>query len=516
MISSTLLLMMVASLGVGAGIGYVVRQNIAKNQAKTAENTITAAKSKAQEIELAAKNKAKEIELEAKNSAVTIREKAEEEVKERKQEIRATEKRLEKRENLLDRKLDEVEEGKKALEEKAQEVRDVRARVEEMREEELRRLESISELTQEQAKKALLQLTEAQNREELAEQIVRLQKQSHEELEKEARDIMTHVIQKYSRSHAAEVMTSTLTIPNEEIKGKIIGKEGRNIRSLERMTGVEVIIDETPDSIVLSSFDPVRREVAKIALEKLIEDGRIHPAKIEEIVVWAEKEIDHRIREAGDAAAYEVGIAGLEPKLLYMLGRLRYRTSYKQNVLLHSLEVSYLAGAIASELGCDVKVAKMAGLFHDIGKAVDHEVQGTHVEIGIKILQKFNVDKRVIDAMCSHHDEYPYSSPESYIITAADALSAARPGARKDTVENYLKRLEELESLTNSFEQVEKCYAIQAGREIRVFVKPESVDDLGAMKLARNIADKIEEELKYPGEIKVNVLREVRAVEYAR
>ncbi|MFA5986697.1 MAG: ribonuclease Y [Parcubacteria group bacterium] len=516
MISSTLLLIAVASLIVGTGVGYVVRQTIAKSQAKTAENNIAEAKTKAQEIELEAKNRAKEIELEAKNKVVSIREKAEEEERERKQEIRATEKRLEKRENLLDRKLDEAEEGKKALEAKAQEVRDVRTRIEEMRIEEMQRLESISELTQEQARKALLQLTEEQNREDFAQHVARLQKQSHEELEKEARDIMTHVIQKYSRSHAAEVMTSTLTIPSEEIKGKIIGKEGRNIRALERMTGVEVIIDETPDSIVLSSFDPVRREVAKIALEKLIEDGRIHPAKIEEIVVWAEKEIDNRIREAGDAAAYEVGIAGLEPKLLYILGRLRYRTSFKQNVLLHSLEVSYLSGALASELGCDVKVAKMAGLFHDIGKAVDHEVQGTHVEIGIKILQKFNVDKRVIDAMMSHHDEYPYATPEAYIVAAADALSAARPGARKDTVENYLKRLEELESLTNSFPEVEKCYAIQAGREIRVFVKPEAVDDLGAIKLARDIADKIQEELKYPGEIKVNVLRELRAVEYAR
>ena len=503
------MLMVIVAFAVGAGAGYIVRQMIAKSQVKTAEGQVT-------QIITEAKTKAQEVLLEAKNKAVTILEKADDEEKERKQAIRSSERRLEKRENILDKKLDEVDQDKKALEEKAQEVRDVRARVEEMREEEMQRLESISELTQEQAKKALLQLTEEQNREELADRVTRLQKQSHEELEKEARDIMTHVIQKYSRSHAAEVMTSTLSIPNEEIKGKIIGKEGRNIRSLERMTGVELIIDETPDSIVLSSFDPVRREIAKIALEKLIEDGRIHPAKIEEVVAWAEKEIDTRIREAGDAAAYEVGIAGLDPKLLYMLGRLRYRTSFKQNVLLHSLEVSYLSGALAAELGCDVKVAKMAGLFHDIGKAVDHEVQGTHVEIGIKILQKFSIDQKVIDAMKSHHEEYPYSSPESYIITAADALSAARPGARKDTVENYLKRLEELEALTNSFDDVEKCYAIQAGREIRVFVRPEEIDDLGSVKLARNIADRIEEELKYPGEIKVNVLRETRAIEYAR
>ncbi len=509
MIESTLLIGIIVALVVGSVIGYVVRQIIAKNQVKTAEGQVS-------QIITKAKTEAQDTLLEAKNKAVEMLEKAEEEEKERKQAIRLSEQRLEKRENILDKKLDEADSEKEVLKSKAQEIRDVREKVEEMRGQEMERLETISELTQDQAKTALLQLTEEQNREEFAEQSLRLQKQSHDELEREARDIMTHVIQKYSRSHAAEVMTSTLSIPNEDIKGKIIGKEGRNIRALERVTGVEIIIDETPDSIVLSSFDPVRREVAKIALEKLIEDGRIHPAKIEETVQWAEKEIDNRIREAGDAAAYEVGIAGLNPKLLYMLGRLRYRTSFKQNVLLHSLEVSYLSGALAAELGCDVKVAKMAGLFHDIGKAVDHEVLGTHVEIGIKILEKFGIDQKVIDAMKSHHEEYPYSTPESYIISAADALSAARPGARKDTVENYLKRLEELETLTASFEGVEKCYAIQAGREIRVFVRAEEVDDLGAIKLARQIADKIEDELKYPGEIKINLLRETRAIEYAR
>ncbi len=499
----------IVSLVVGGAIGYIVRQVIAKNQVKTAEGQVT-------QIITEAKTKAQDAVLEAKEKAVEILDKADEEEKERKQSIRSSEQRLDKRENALDKKLEESDLEKEALKNKAQEIRDVREKVEEMRNQEMDRLEAISELTQDQAKTALLQLTEEQNKEELSEQIMKLQKQSHDELEKEARDIMTHVIQKYSRSHAAEVMTSTLSIPNEDIKGKIIGREGRNIRSLERMTGVEIIIDETPDSIVLSSFDPVRREVAKVALEKLIEDGRIHPAKIEETVVWAEKELDNRIKEAGDAAAYEVGIAGLNPKLLYMLGRLRYRTSFKQNVLLHSLEVSYLSGAMAAELGCDVKTAKMAGLFHDIGKAVDHEVQGTHVEIGIKILEKFGIDQKVIDAMKSHHEEYPYSTAESYIITAADALSAARPGARKDTVENYLKRLEELETLTGNFDGVEKCYAIQAGREIRIFVNPEEIDDLQASKLAREIADKIEGELKYPGEIKINLLRETRSIEYAR
>lgn len=507
--SLTPVIIVVITLLIGAVIGYFMRQIVAKNQAKTAEGQV-------QKMLTDAKTKAQETILEAKNKAVNILEDSENQAKKRKDEIRESEKRLEKRENKIDNRFDEIEKGRATLEKKAEEIRNIREEVNVLKKQELDRLEKIGQLTQEQAKKALLQLVEAQNSEDLSSRMAKLQKQTHEDLEKEARNIMTQVIQKYSRSHAADVMTSALTIPSEEVKGKIIGKEGRNIRALERNTGVEIIIDETPDSVILSSFDPVRREVAKTALEKLIEDGRIHPAKIEEAVSWAEKEIDNRIREAGEAAAYEVGVAGLNPKLLYMLGRLRYRTSFKQNVLLHSLEVSYLAGALAAELGADVKTAKIAGLFHDIGKAVDHEVQGTHVEIGIKILEKFNIDQKVIDAMKAHHEEYPFSIPESYIVATADALSAARPGARKDTVENYIKRLEELEAIGNSFDEVEKCFAIQAGREIRIFVKPEEIDDLGMAKLAREVADKIEEELKYPGEIKVNILRETRAIEYAK
>lgn len=509
MISLMSLVILIVALGAGIAAGYFGRQIVAQNQVKTAEGQV-------QKKLTDAKNKAQEIELSAKNKAVDVLSDAEKQSKNRKKEIRDSEKRLEKRENMIDNRFEEIENGRKALESKAEEIRTVRKEVDNLKNEEINRLEKISELTEEQARKAIFQLVEEQNREDLADHIIKLQKQSHEDLEKEARNIMTQVIQKYSRSHAADVMTSTLSIPSEEIKGKIIGKEGRNIRALERNTGVEIIIDETPNSIILSSFDPVRREIAKTALEKLIEDGRIHPAKIEEIVIWAEKEIDNRIREAGEAAAYEVGIAGLNPKLLYMLGRLRYRTSFKQNVLLHSLEVSYLSGALAAELGVDVKTAKMAGLLHDIGKAVDHEVQGTHVEIGIKILEKFKINQKVIDAMKSHHEEYPFSTPESYIVTTADALSAARPGARKDSVENYIKRLEELEAIGAGFDPVEKCYAIQAGREIRVFVKPEKIDDLGMTKLAREIAEKIEEELKYPGEIKVNVIRENRAIEFAK
>jgi ribonuclease Y len=300
------------------------------------------------------------------------------------------------------------------------------------------------------------------------------------------------------------------------VKGRIIGREGRNIKTLERLTGIEIIVDDTPEAIVISGFDPIRREIAKIAIEKLLGDGRIHPTKIEEAVEFAKQEIGNKIREAGEAAVYDVGVAGLDPKIVQIIGRLRYRTSYGQNALLHSLEVAHLSGALAAELGADVVIAKKAGLLHDIGKAIDHEVEGTHVEIGIKILQKFNIGKEIIDAMKAHHEDYPFDNPESMIIAAADAISASRPGARKDTLENYLKRLGELEDVVNSFEEVEKSYAIQAGREIRVFVKPDKTDDLGAIKLARSIADKIETELKYPGEIKVNVIRETRALEVAR
>lgn len=497
------------ALAAGAIGGYIMRTMRAKNDVRTAEGQV-------EKILKDAETKAKESVLDAKGKASEIVEGAEKEAKTHKQEISKAKEHILKREEKMDQRFDEVERAKAALEDKAGEIRSAREDVEKLREEEAERLEKIAGLTHDQAKKALLQLAEERSRDDLSERMMKLQRRDQEEWEKEARNIMTQVIQKYSRSHAAEVMTSTLTIPNEEIKGKIIGREGRNIRSIERATGVELIVDETPEAVVISAFDPVRREIAKITLEKLIEDGRIHPAKIEEVVVWAEKEIDNRIREAGEAAAYEVGIAGLDPKLLYILGRLRYRTSFKQNVLLHSLEVAYLSGAIAAEVGGDVKHARMAGLFHDIGKAVDHEVQGTHVEIGIKILEKFGIHKDVVLGMRSHHDEYPYATPEAYIVTAADALSAARPGARKDTVENYIKRLEELETLINNFDAVEKSYAIQAGREVRVFVNPEKTDDYGAQKLAREIAAKVEEELKYPGEIKINVLRETRSIEYAR
>jgi ribonuclease Y len=374
----------------------------------------------------------------------------------------------------------------------------------------------VANLSREDAQKEVFRLVEEENKDSVGKRMAKLEKEGYEALENRALNIMGTVIQKYSRSHVAEFTTTTVSIPSDDIKGKIIGKEGRNIRALEKETGVELIVDDTPESVIISGFDPVRREIAKVALEKLIADGRIHPARIEETVEEARKDVDSKIKEAGEAAAYEAGIAGFHPKLLYILGRLRFRYSYKQNILIHSLEVSYLSGALAAELGGNVAVAKKAGLLHDIGKAVDHEIEGTHVNIGIRILEKFNIQKEVIDAMKSHHDEYPHASLESYIVTAADAISAARPGARKETAEKYIKRLEELEALVNSFPEVVKTYAIQAGREVRIFVNPEKVDDYGAMKLAKEIATRMQDELNYPGEIKVVVMRETRSIEYAR
>lgn len=503
------LLMAIAGLLAGTGIGYVVRQSIAKKQLDSAEG-------KAEKLTGEAEKQSQEMVLNAKNKAVEILEEAKRKEKEREDQILRSEQRLEKKENVIDQKTEELEKSKQILEQKVEEVNKIRVEAENARKRELERLEKIAGLSKEQAKTILLQLTEEENRAVLAERIAKIEREGREDLEKRAKNIMTSVIQKYAGSHAADVVTTTVSIPSDEVKGRIIGREGRNIKALEKLTGVEIIVDDTPEAVVISGFDPVRREIARMTLEKLIGDGRIHPTRIEEAVDFAKKEIENKIKEAGEAATYDLGIAGLDPKLVHLIGRLRYRTSYGQNVLLHSLEVAHLSGALAAELGADVAVAKKAGLLHDIGKAVDHEIQGTHIEIGMKIMEKFGMPQEVIDAMKSHHEDYPFETPESFIIAAADAISASRPGARKDTLEKYLKRLEELESTANSFAGVEKTYAIQAGREIRVFVKPEEIDDLGALKLAREIADKIEQDLKYPGEIKVNVLRETRSVEYAR
>ena len=497
------------ALSGGAILGYYVRQTVAKKQLGTAEG-------KALKIIEEADEKAKDMVLESKSKAVSILEEAKKKEQERENQIIRSEERLEKREEMLDKKTDEIERARGILEKKAEEIRAIKKDTEETRKQELKRLEKIAGLSKENAKKVLLQLTEEESKEILVRKIKDLEQNGIDELNKRARDIMTQAIQKYAGSHAAEVTTSTVSIASDELKGRIIGREGRNIKALEKLTGVEIIVDDTPEAIVISGFDPIRREVARITIEKLVADGRIHPTKIEESYEFAKNEINNKIKEAGEAAAYDVGVAGLDPKLIQVLGRLRYRTSYGQNALLHSLEVAHLSGSLASELGADVSLAKKAGLLHDIGKSIDHEVQGTHVEIGIKILQKFGLSKEIIDAMKPHHEDYPFETKESMIIAAADAISASRPGARKDTLEDYLKRLGDLEDVANSFPEVEKTYAIQAGREIRVFVKPDKIDDLGAIKLSRSIADKIEKELKYPGEIKVNVIRETRSMEIAR
>lgn len=505
----TILIIVILTLSAGSVLGYFARQSIAKRQLSTAEG-------KAEQLTSAAAKRSEEIVLEAKKKSVQILEEAKKKEKEREEQIARVERRLENREESLEKKSEELDQSRKSLEKKAEEVQSIRNEAEKAREEELSRLQSIAGLDKEEAKNILFQLTEEENKEVILERMKKLQKEGEEEVERKAMSVMAQVIQRYSRSHVSEFTTTTVPLPSDEVKGKIIGKEGRNIRTLERLTGVELIVDDTPETVLISGFDPVRRETAKIALEKLIADGRIHPARIEEVVEESKKAVDEKIREAGEAAAYDAGVPGLHPKLLYILGRLRFRYSYKQNVLTHSLEVSAIAGALAAELGGNVAVAKKAGLLHDIGKAVDHEIEGTHVKIGMRILEKFGVAKEVIDAMCCHHDEFPHSSLESYIVTAADAISAARPGARKETAEKYIKRLEELEALINSFEAVERSYALSAGREVRIFVSPEKTDDLGALKLAKDISKRIQDELKYPGEIKVIVFRETRAVEYAR
>jgi len=498
-----------AALAVGSVLGYLARQSMAKGRLSTAEG-------QAEKMMKEAEKKAADITLDAKNKAVGILDETKKESQAKEEELREQKRRVEKREEQLERRLDDVEREKGTLLKKADEIRAIQTETERLRGEELKKLENIAGLSKEEAGKEIFRLVEEESRDTVAARIAKLEKEGADQVEERALNLMATVIQKYSRSHVSEFTTTTVAIPSDDIKGKIIGKEGRNIRALEKETGVELIVDDTPESVVISGFDPVRREVARVALEKLITDGRIHPARIEEAVEEARRDIDQKIKEAGEAAAYEAGVAGLHPKLLYILGRLRFRYSYKQNVLLHSLEVSYIAGALAAELGANVAVAKKAGLLHDIGKAVDHEIEGTHVNIGIRILEKFNVQKEVIEAMKSHHDEYPQTTVEASIVTAADIISAGRPGARKETAEKYLKRLEELEALINSFPAVEKSYAIQAGREVRVFVNPGKTDDLAAAKLARDIADRIQDELKYPGEIRVVVMRETRAIEFAR
>lgn len=499
----------VGALIVGSILGYLTRQSIAKRRANTAE-------SKIEKLVNEARTQAQEIILKAKDKAVKALDEIKKEEIRRQDEYRRTQTRLEKKEETLDAKDKRLEGIEKDFQEKVEKVRSIKTELEALKQQEIETLEKISKLTEEEAKQQILKSVEEQNKEEIFSRIKKLEKDGVEELNKKATEIMVTALQRYASSQATEVTTTTVTLPNDDIKGKIIGREGRNIKTLERLTGVEVIIDDTPETLIISGFDPTRRQVAKMALEKLMADGRIQPARIEEMVDKAKTEIEAKVKEAGESAVYDVGVVGLDSRLVNLLGRLTFRTSFGQNVLQHSIESAHLAGMLAAELKADVVICKKAALFHDIGKAIDHEVQGTHVEIGIRILEKFGVDKKIIDAMKSHHGDYPFESIEASIVQAAEAISAARPGARKENLENYLKRLEELEKIATGFPGVEKVYAIQAGREIRVFVNPEKLDDLASYKLAKDIAVEIEKELKYPGEIKVIVIRETRVIEYAR
>ena len=497
------------SLAVGSVLGYFARQSIAKRRAGTIEQKLQKrtkeAEAESEEIISVAQEKAKEIVNAGK---------AEEE--QRRQSFLKTEQLLMLREETLAKRNSVFDSKEDEFRRKVEKLQSVEKNLEQAQEETSKKLEEIALLSREDAKKELFARAEREYEQDLTGRMRKLEAEGQDRFERRAKEIVAYAIQKTAVSQTQEITTTTVTLPSEDLKGKIIGKEGRNIRSLERLAGVEIVVDETPETVVISGFDPLRRHIAKVALERLIKDGRIHPARVEEEVAKVQAEIDVQMREAGETAAFDLGIVGLDPKLVQLLGRLKFRTSYGQNVLMHSIEVAYLASALAAEIGADASLAKKAGLFHDIGKALDHQIEGSHVEIGIRILEKFGVEKEVVSAMKSHHEDYPYESVEAVLVQTADAISASRPGARKDTLENYLKRIGELEQLASSFEGVEKAYAIQAGREIRVFVKPEKVDDATAQKLAKDIANRVEEELHYPGEIKVTLVRENRFVEYAR
>ena len=445
-----------------------------------------------------------------------MRTEAERDVRERRAEVQRSERRLIQKEESVDRKLENIEKKEESITKHEQEILEKKKELDGFLEKRIEELEKISGLTVDQAKALLLDEIEKDVRHDASLMIKEIESKAKEDADKRAKEIITGAIQRCAADHVAESTVSVVALPNDEMKGRIIGREGRNIRAIETLTGVDLIIDDTPEAVIISGFDPVRREIARIALEKLIVDGRIHPARIEEMVEKAEKEVKSIIKEEGEQATFEVGIHNLHPELVKLLGRLRYRTSYGQNVLKHSIEVAHLAGLMAGELGLDVKLAKRAGLLHDIGKSLDHEYEGTHVDIGIQVLKKYKESEAVINGMAAHHGDYEPKSMEAVLIAAADALSAARPGARRETLDAYIKRLEKLEEIANTTKGVDKSFAIQAGREIRIIAKPEEVNDENIVLLAREISKKIESELEYPGQIKVNVVRETRAIDYAK
>ncbi len=497
------------SVVLALGGGFALRMFVSERSKKSLEKTAQA------ELEKV-KSEAKEVLIEAKERAAAIITEAQKEERDRKQELRRIEERLIKKEDSLDVDRKNLEATERACREETTRVKTLETEVRGAHEKMMKELERVAQLTREEARASVMKGFEETHRSELATLLAKLEHEKLETIEAKAADVISTAMQRYSREVLNDVTTSLVPLPNEEIKGKIIGREGRNIRAFERLTGVEVIIDESPDNLIISSFDPLRRELARLSFEKLLKDGRIQPAKIEEKVEEARRELDERMRKIGEEAAYEVGVLDIPKEIIPVIGRLNFRTSYGQNVLQHSIEMAHIASMIATELHLNVMVVKKAALLHDIGKAIDQEVEGTHVEIGRKLLKKYNVDDAVIKAMESHHEEFPFSSPESYVVAAADAISAGRPGARRDTLEKYVKRLEEIEKVVNSFEGVKQSYAVSAGREVRVFVVPEKIDDFGAFQIAKQIAAKIKQDVGFPGEIKVTVIREVRAIEYAR
>jgi len=498
----------ILALAVGLIIGYFIHKQRATVKVGSAE-------ARAEKILNEAKSKQKKLELDTQEKALKIIDEAKKEENSRRKEISEFQNRLEQRENAFSQKLLDLQDKQQKLYDKVNEVQEIKEKIKEIKEEQVAKLEKIAQLNKEEAKGVLLTKVEEQYAGDLLARIAKLQNENTDALEEQSRNLLANAMQRLVSDYTPELSTTTVDLPSDEMKGRIIGREGRNIKSIEQMTGVEIIVDDTPNAITISGFSLIRRHIAKKALDYLIKDGRIHPTKIEEAVENAKKDIAIDIKKAGEQAMYEVGVTGFDPKLVQIIGRLKYRTSYGQNALGHSIEVAHLAAMLAEELGADVTLAKKAGLLHDIGKAVDHEIQGNHTEIGRDIAKKFGLPPEIIAPIEMHHEDNP-GTLMAVIIKVADAISAARPGARSDTRENYLQRLEELEKIAMSFEGVEKTYAIQAGREVRIFVEPTIIDDLKAHNLAGEIARKIEAELKYPGEIKVNIIRETRVIEYAR
>ena len=502
-----------AGIGIGfaSGVGY--RKKFAEREIGSAEQEATRL---INEAIRSGESRKKEMLLEAKDEIHRSRTEYEKEVKERRAELSKQERRLQQKEETLDKKSETFEKKEEELARRMAEVAEIKQEAEAVRRQHIATLEQLSGLTQEQAKAALLASVEEEVRHETALKIKEIEQQMKDEADEKAREVLSIAIQRCAADHAAEATVSVVPLPNDEMKGRIIGREGRNIRTLETITGVDLIIDDTPEAITVSSFDPVRREVARLALEKLIVDGRIHPTRIEDMVEKARKDVDRTIREEGERACYETGVHGLNPELIKILGRQKYRTSYGQNVLNHSIEVAHIAGLMAAELGVDVAMAKRAGLLHDLGKSIDHEVEGSHVQLGADLARKYKENPVIVNAIEAHHGDVEPKTVIAVLIQAADAVSAARPGARRENVENYIRRLQKLEELTGSYPGVEKAFAIQAGREVRIMVKPEEVTEDNMILLARDIAKKIESELEYPGQIKVNVIRETKAVEYAK